>query len=72
MPPPKKPNKMNKDSKKIQKGKKKKKKNKIKIINKTAAVDSKAIDSEWWDIFWKRNSTSGNISKIAFWGFSSL
>ncbi|XP_042006945.1 protein ANTAGONIST OF LIKE HETEROCHROMATIN PROTEIN 1-like isoform X1 [Salvia splendens] len=59
MPPPKKPHKMNKDSKKIQKGKKKKKKNKIKIINKTALVDSKAIDSEWWDIFWKRNSTSG-------------
>ncbi|KAG6384705.1 hypothetical protein SASPL_153522 [Salvia splendens] len=56
-----------KDSKKIQKGKKKKKKNKIKIINKTAAVDNKAVDSEWWDIFWKRNSNSANYAKM--WKF---
>ncbi|XP_057800990.1 protein ANTAGONIST OF LIKE HETEROCHROMATIN PROTEIN 1 [Salvia miltiorrhiza] len=61
MAPPKKPNKMKKDSKKFQKGKKKKKKNKNKIINKTVAVDNKAIDSEWWDIFWKRNSNNSEV-----------
>lgn len=63
MAPPRKPNKMKNDSKKFQKGKKKKKKNKNKIINKTVPVDNKAIDSEWWDIFWKKNSSnSGNHS----------
>lgn len=63
MAPPRKPNNMKKDSKKFQKGKKKKKKNKNKIITKTVPVDNKAIDSEWWDIFWKKNSSnSGNYS----------
>ncbi|KAL8530530.1 hypothetical protein ACS0TY_007533 [Phlomoides rotata] len=57
MAPPKTPNKIKKDSKKFQKIKKKKKKikNKNKII-KTVPVDNNAIDSEWWDIFWKKNS----------------
>lgn len=54
--PPKKPK--NNESKK---GRKKKKKNKNKIVHKTVRVDNKAIDSEWWDIFWNKNSsTSGN------------
>lgn len=56
MAPPKKPSKMKKDSKKLQKGKKKKNKNKNKSkINKTVPVDNKAIDSEWWGIFWNKN-----------------
>ncbi|KAG8389311.1 hypothetical protein BUALT_Bualt02G0216200 [Buddleja alternifolia] len=55
MAPPKKPNKMKKDSKKFQKCKKKKKKNKI---IKTVPVDNKSIDSEWWDVFWNKNSPS--------------
>ncbi|KAK6141361.1 hypothetical protein DH2020_024911 [Rehmannia glutinosa] len=55
MAPPKKPSKIKKDSKKFQKGKKKKKKNKNKS-NKTVPVDNKAIDSEWWEIFWNKNS----------------
>lgn len=47
---------MKKDSKKLQKGKKKKNKNKNKSkINKTVPVDNKAIDSEWWGIFWNKN-----------------
>ncbi|PIN04648.1 hypothetical protein CDL12_22817 [Handroanthus impetiginosus] len=54
MAPPKKPSKIKKDSKKLHKGKKKKKKNKTKI-NKTVPVDNTAVDSEWWDIFWKKN-----------------
>lgn len=61
MAPPRKPNNMKKDSKKFQKGKKKKKKNKNKIITKTVPVDNKAIDSEWWDIFWKKNSSNSEI-----------
>ncbi|GFP92331.1 putative nuclease harbi1 [Phtheirospermum japonicum] len=55
MAPPKKPN---KDSKKFQKGKKKKKnKNKSNNnCNKAVQVDNNAIDTEWWEIFWNKNS----------------
>ncbi|KAL6564389.1 Basic amino-acid permease [Orobanche minor] len=53
MAPAKQPDKINKDSKKFQKGKKKKK-NKNK--SKTVQIDNKAVDTEWWDIFWNKNS----------------
>lgn len=57
MPPPKKSAKIKKDSTKLHKIKKKKKK-KIKTkVNKTPPVDSAAVDSEWWDIFWRKNSS---------------
>ncbi|KAL0295759.1 UNVERIFIED_CONTAM: protein ANTAGONIST OF LIKE HETEROCHROMATIN PROTEIN 1 [Sesamum angustifolium] len=53
MAPPKKPSKIKKDAKKFQKGKKKKNKNKN---VKTVPVDNRAVDSEWWDVFWKKNT----------------
>lgn len=55
MAPPKKP-KQNTNSNKFPKSKKKNK-NKSKIAS-SFPVDSKAIDSEWWDVFWKKNSSS--------------
>ncbi|XP_073298802.1 protein ANTAGONIST OF LIKE HETEROCHROMATIN PROTEIN 1 isoform X2 [Primulina huaijiensis] len=39
------------------KKKKKKNKNKSKIVS-SVPVDNKAIDSEWWDVFLKKNSSS--------------
>ncbi|KAL0371274.1 UNVERIFIED_CONTAM: protein ANTAGONIST OF LIKE HETEROCHROMATIN PROTEIN 1 [Sesamum angustifolium] len=53
MAPPKKPSKIKKDAKKFQKGKKNKNKNKN---VKTVPVDNRAVDSEWWDVFWKKNT----------------
>ncbi|EYU46549.1 hypothetical protein MIMGU_mgv1a007279mg [Erythranthe guttata] len=59
MGPPKKPSKMKKDLKKFQKVKKKKK-NKNNSSNKSIPLDNKAIDCEWWDIFWNKNSPPPN------------
>ncbi|KAK4407168.1 protein ANTAGONIST OF LIKE HETEROCHROMATIN PROTEIN 1 [Sesamum angolense] len=60
MAPPKKPSKIKKDAKKFQKGKKKNK-NKNKNV-KTVPVDNRAVDSEWWDVFWKKNTPDPELS----------
>ncbi|KDP21415.1 hypothetical protein JCGZ_21886 [Jatropha curcas] len=57
MAPPKKSKKSKKISKKLKK--------KQKIKNKGAAVapiDPKATDSDWWDSFWRKNSSSSDAS----------
>lgn len=50
---------------KFSKSKKKKKKNKNKSkIASSVPVDSKAIDSEWWDVFLKKNSSSHGPNNV--------
>ncbi|XP_075521777.1 protein ANTAGONIST OF LIKE HETEROCHROMATIN PROTEIN 1-like isoform X1 [Primulina tabacum] len=57
------PPKQNMNSNKFPKSKKKKKKNKNKSkIVSSVPVDNKAIDSEWWDVFLKKNSSSQELS----------
>lgn len=58
MAPPKKSKKMKKDSKKL---KKKMKNTKIKKLN-IAPVDTKTIDSDWWEIFWNKNSSIPGVN----------
>ncbi|XP_021612739.1 protein ANTAGONIST OF LIKE HETEROCHROMATIN PROTEIN 1 [Manihot esculenta] len=57
MAPPKKLKKSKKTSKKL----KKKQKNKSKSVS-VAPIDPKATDSDWWDSFWRKNSSSTDAS----------
>lgn len=56
MAPDKKPKKD--DSKKFKKMKNKNKKKKKSKTVSTVPIDNRAIDSEWWDVFWHKNSTT--------------
>nr|GMD25078.1 putative nuclease HARBI1 isoform X1 [Ipomoea batatas] len=61
MAPPKKSKKLKKDAKKLKKRKIKNKSKSGKIIS-TVPVDNKAVDSDWWDSFWHKNSSSPGLS----------
>lgn len=57
MAPDKKPKKDDSKKFKKMKNKNKKKKKKSKTVS-TVPIDNRAIDSEWWDVFWHKNSTT--------------
>lgn len=65
MAPPKKSKKLKKDAKKLKKRKIKNKTKSGKIIS-TVPVDNKAVDSDWWDSFWHKNSSSPGFACFYF------